>query len=78
MFGFIHPPKAHTDRYEYKWLDDLDDTSKQDTVIQYLRSLDKTSLNNLYNAVEKFREGDKILGRVKEPKVEEEKDDLEN
>lgn len=51
------------------WFDELDTESQQDTCIKYLRSLDKTSLKRLYEAVDLYRKGDVALGRVKEPEV---------
>ena len=56
--------RKETDNY---WLDELDDESKQETVIKYLRSLDKKSLNKLYEAVELYRQGDDKLKKVVEP-----------
>ena len=52
------------------WFDNVDEESKQETAIKYLRSLTDASLKNLYDAVEKYREGDRILKKVKEPKPE--------
>lgn len=52
------------------WLDDLDDESKQETVIKYLRSLDKKSLSKLYEAVDLYRQGDDKLKKVVEPEPE--------
>lgn len=57
------------------WLDELDDESKQETVIKYLRSLDRKSLNKLYEAVELYRQGDDKLNKVVEPGPEIEDDD---
>ena len=58
---------------DQEWFDELDSESQQETCIRYLRSLDATSLNNLYKAVDAYRQGDKILGRVKDPEVEKRK-----
>lgn len=76
MFKFMRGRKQNQ-RFEFQdsWLDDLDAESKQETVIKYLRSLDNRSLKNLYDAVDKYREGDKILGRVKEPEPEKTSED---
>lgn len=52
------------------FLDELDDESKQETVIKYLRSLDSKSLKKLYEAVELFRQGDDKLKKVIEPDAE--------
>lgn len=52
------------------WFDELDAESKQETCIKYLRSLDKTSLKRLYEAVDFYRQGDTVLGKVKEPELE--------
>ena len=52
------------------WLDELDDESKQETVIKYLRSLDKKSLAKLYEAVDLYRQGDDKLKKVVEPEPE--------
>lgn len=67
------------------WFDGLDEESQQETTLKYLRKLDKSSLKRLYEAVELYREADKILrDKVKEPEVEEEddnnlnKEDLKN
>ena len=61
------------------WLDELDDESKQETVIKYLRSLDNKSLKKLYEAVDLFRQGDDKLKKVVEPEPEpEEKSEGEN
>ena len=61
------------------WLDELDDESKQETVIKYLRSLDNKSLKKLYEAVDLFRQGDDKLKKVVEPEPEsEEKSEDEN
>lgn len=49
------------------WLDELDDESKQETVIKYLRSLDNKSLKKLYEAVDLYRQGDDKLKKVVEP-----------
>ena len=56
--------------FDDSWLDVLDDDSKQETVIKYLRSLTNSSLKNLYDAVELYRQGDKILKKVKDPEPE--------
>lgn len=53
------------------WLDELDDESKQETVIKYLRSLDNKSLKKLYEAVDLYRQGDDKLKKVVEPEPEE-------
>ena len=53
------------------WLDELDDESKQETVIKYLRSLDNRSLKRLYEAVDLYRQGDEKLKKVVEPEPEE-------
>lgn len=53
------------------WLDELDDESKQETVIKYLRSLDNKSLKKLYEAVDLYRQGDDKLKKVVEPGPEE-------
>lgn len=54
------------------WFQELDQETKQETAIKYLRSLDKTSLKNLYDAVDHYRQGDKILAsKVKEPEPNE-------
>lgn len=61
------------------WLNELDDESKQETVIKYLRSLDNKSLKKLYEAVDLFRQGDDKLKKVVEPEPEtEEKSEDEN
>ena len=52
------------------WLNELDDESKQETVIKYLRSLDNKSLKKLYEAVDLFRQGDDKLKKVVEPEPE--------
>ena len=52
------------------WLDELDDESKQETVIKYLRSLDNKSLKKLYEAVDLYRQGDDKLKKVVEPEPE--------
>ena len=54
------------------WLDELDDESKQETVIKYLRSLDNKSLKKLYEAVDLYRQGDDKLKKVVEPEPEQE------
>lgn len=56
--------KETNDNY---WLDELDDESKQETVIKYLRSLDNKSLKKLYEAVDLYRQGDDKLKKVVEP-----------
>ena len=57
------------------WLDDLDDESKQETVIKYLRSLDNKSLKKLYEAVDLYRQGDDKLKKVVEPEPEPEQNE---
>lgn len=59
--------KETNDNY---WLDELDDESKQETVIKYLRSLDNKSLKKLYEAVDLYRQGDDKLKKVVEPEPE--------
>ena len=59
--------KETNDNY---WLDELDDESKQETVIKYLRSLDNKSLKKLYEAVDLYRQGDDKLKKVVEPETE--------
>lgn len=59
--------RKETDNY---WLDELDDESKQETVIKYLRSLDNKSLKKLYEAVDLYRQGDDKLKKVVEPETE--------
>lgn len=61
--------KETNDNY---WLDELDDESKQETVIKYLRSLDNRSLKKLYEAVDLYRQGDDKLKKVVEPEPEQE------
>lgn len=61
--------KETNDNY---WLDELDDESKQETVIKYLRSLDNKSLKKLYEAVDLYRQGDDKLKKVVEPEPEQE------
>lgn len=61
--------KETSDNY---WLDELDDESKQETVIKYLRSLDNKSLKKLYEAVDLYRQGDDKLKKVVEPEPEQE------
>lgn len=56
--------------YDNYWLNELDDESKQETVIKYLRSLDKKSLAKLYEAVDLYRQGDDKLKKVVEPEPE--------
>lgn len=51
-------------------LEELDDESRQETVIKYLRSLDNKSLKRLYEAVELYRQGDDKLQKVVEPEPE--------
>ena len=51
-----------------QWFSELDDETQQETTIKYLRKLDNTSLKNLYEAVDHYRQGDKILQKkVKDP-----------
>lgn len=57
------------------WLDELDDESKQETVIKYLRSLDNKSLKKLYEAVDLYRQGDDKLKKVVEPEPEPEQNE---
>lgn len=55
-----------------RWFQELDSDTQRETTIKYLRSLDKTSLKNLYAAVDKYREGDQILmHKVKDPEPNE-------
>lgn len=72
MFKFMQERKRKPNNlgFEDSWLDVLDDDSKQETVIKYLRSLTNSSLKNLYDAVELYRQGDKILKKVKDPEPE--------
>lgn len=63
----MHKKRRDIDNY---WLDELDDESKQETVIKYLRSLDNKSLKKLYEAVDLFRQGDDKLKKVVEPEPE--------
>lgn len=63
--------RKETDNY---WLDELDDESKQETVIKYLRSLDNKSLKKLYEAVDLYRQGDDKLKKVVEPETENEEE----
>ena len=68
MFKFMRKRKEKV--HDTYWLDELDDESKQETVIKYLRSLDKTSLKRLYSAVDLYRQGDLELKKVVEPEPE--------
>ena len=72
MFKFMQERKRKPNNlgFDDSWLDVLDDDSKQETVIKYLRSLTNSSLKNLYDAVELYRQGDKILKKVKDPEPE--------
>lgn len=67
---FFKKKKRKMNLTEQLWFDELDAESQQDTCIRYLRSLDKSSLNALYKAVDLYRQGDVALGRVKEPEKE--------
>lgn len=74
MFKQYMRKRKEAKRREFNdWFLSLDDESKQETAIKYMRSLDNKSYKNLLDAVAKYREGDKILTRVEEP--EPEKDD---
>lgn len=70
--------KRRTTYADQEWFDELDSESQQETCIRYLRSLDTTSLNNLYKAVDAYRQGDKILGKVKDPEIEKRKQNEED
>lgn len=65
--------KETNDNY---WLDELDDESKQETVIKYLRSLDNKSLKKLYEAVDLYRQGDDKLKKVVEPEPEDNEESI--
>lgn len=65
--------KETNDNY---WLDELDDESKQETVIKYLRSLDNKSLKKLYEAVDLYRQGDDKLKKVVEPEPEDNEESM--
>lgn len=68
MFKFMRKKRNNDIR---DWLDALDDESKQETVIKYLRSLDKNSLKRLNAAVELYRQADIELSKVVDPEGEE-------
>lgn len=53
-----------------EFFETFDDETKQETCIKYLRKLDAASLKKLYAAVDLYRDGDKILTKVKEPEPE--------
>lgn len=68
MFKQYMRKRKQAKRREFEsWFNSIDEETQQDTAISYLRRLDKTSLNKLLEAVEKYREGDKILKGVKDP-----------
>lgn len=49
----------------------LDDETRQETALRYLRDIDDRSLKKLYEAVELYRKADKILrDKVKDPEPE--------
>lgn len=49
----------------------LDDETRQETALRYLRDIDDRSLKKLYEAVELYRKADKILReKVKDPEPE--------
>lgn len=68
MFKQYMRKRKEAKRREFNdWFLSLDDESKQETAIKYMRSLDNKSYKNLLDAVAKYREGDKILTRVEDP-----------
>lgn len=71
MFKQVMRKRKEAKRREFNdWFSSLDDDSKQETAINYLRSLDTTSYKKCLNAVDKYREGDKILKGVKDPEAD--------
>ena len=49
----------------------LDEETRQETALRYLRDIDDRSLKKLYEAVELYRKADKILrDKVKDPEPE--------
>lgn len=59
-----------------RWFDELDAETQQETTIKYLRRLDARSLKKLYEAIDHYRQGDKILNNsVKDPEPETESED---
>lgn len=54
-----------------KMFSSLDDETRQETALRYLRDIDDRSLRKLYEAVDLYRKADKILrDKVKDPEPE--------
>lgn len=66
--------RARQSKVEVNWdtmFNSLDDETRQETALRYLRAIDNTSLKRLYEAVDLYRKADKILKeKVKDPEPE--------
>ena len=66
--------RARQSKVEVNWdtmINSLDDETRQETALRYLRAIDNTSLKRLYEAVDLYRKADKILKeKVKDPEPE--------
>lgn len=59
------------------WFDELDAETQQETAIKYLRRLDTKSLKKLYEAIDLYRQADKILNQsVKDPEPPKEEETI--
>lgn len=54
-----------------EWFSELDQDTQRETAIKYLRKLDNKNYNRFLKALEKYREGDKIIDGVDEPEENE-------
>ena len=70
LFNKMRKPEQAT---ADEWFNELDQDTQRETTIKYLRKLDNKNYKRFLNALEKYREGDKILDGVDEP---EENEDL--
>lgn len=60
-----------------RWFDELDAETQQETAIKYLRRLDSRSLKKLYEAIDLYRQADKILNQsVKDPEPQREEETI--
>lgn len=73
--------RARQSKVDINWdtmFNSLDDETRQETALRYLRAIDNTSLKRLYEAVDLYRKADKILKeKVKDPEPEVEDNPLE-
>ena len=84
MMGFINDwkrkrkiaahRKSRQNKFDINWdtmFNSLDDETRQETALRYLRAIDNISLKRLYEAVDLYRKADKILKeKVKDPEPE--------